>query len=118
METQKLVIASVLPTLAACTSEPFSYTEDRCLGQYNQCRTDCLDADEFGARYACAERCLDRESRCYASGPDSVGSSLAQDALIARQLDEKEKQADFERYKAQKEREAEEADAAEDEVDD
>lgn len=110
--TNAFIAAIILTLVAGCISEPFSYTEDRCLGQYNQCRLACTESEQFGAEIACFDRCLAQESRCYNTGPESGGTSLAQDALIGRKLSEEEKKADFERYKAQKERDAAGAESA------
>lgn len=98
-----------------CAGAPFSYTSDRCLGAYNQCRNQCPSIEYGEAQAACFDRCLAREQQCYAVGDDGAGSSAAQDELIGDKRDRAEKQADFERWKAQKERERPESDSAGDE---
>lgn len=99
--------------LAACTSAPFSYSQDRCLGEHNQCQNSCLDIDNGSARSACIERCYENENRCYASGPSGEGSSLATDQAIGSAMTRAEKEAAFERWKAARERERAEAKAEE-----
>ena len=96
--------AVMLISLAGCAA-PFSYAEDRCLGSYNQCRNSCPSIDSGPAQSACFERCLSRQSQCYAVGDDAVGSSLSQDALIGYSRSEAQKQADFEAWKSKKARE-------------
>ncbi|MEM8935393.1 MAG: hypothetical protein AAGC77_03205 [Pseudomonadota bacterium] len=97
--------------VAGCTSQPFSYAQDRCQGGFNQCRTQCTSIGEGPARSACEQRCLTSETQCYQTGDGVFPSSLAQDALIAEKRSEVEKQADFERWK--RERAAAEAAEAE-----
>lgn len=101
-----------LAFLASCVSSPFSYSEDRCLGSYNQCRNSCKDMPFGGAQSACYDRCLTRESQCYASGDDGAGSSLSQESLIGRSRAEAEKEEGYQRWKAQKEKERAEAEKA------
>lgn len=113
-----LPIAAASLWVAACSSAPFSYSEDRCLGEHNQCQNACLDIDNGPARSACIERCHENESRCYASGPTGEGSSLATDKAIGAARTRAEKEAAYERWKAQKERERAVAEADEDEEDD
>lgn len=99
--------------LGACTSAPFSYAEDRCLGRHNQCQTQCTSIDSGPARAACEQRCFTVEDRCYASGADSSGgSSLAEESLIGQFRSEAEKEADYKAWKAQKERERAASEAA------
>lgn len=100
--------------LAGCTSAPFSYAEDRCLGGHNQCRTQCISIDAGPARSACEQRCLMREDRCYVSGDDGTGSSLAQESLIGAARSEAEKEAAFEEWKRRRERERDAAAEIED----
>ena len=98
--------------LSACASPPFSYAEDRCLGQQNQCRNQCASVGNGPARAACEQRCFTLEDRCYASGADGGSSSLAEEALIKDLRDEAEKEAAYRAWKARKARE-EAAEAAE-----
>jgi len=97
--------------IAGCTSAPFSYAGDRCNGAYNQCRNSCVDMPFGGAQSSCFDRCLARESQCYATGDDGAGSSLAQESLIGQSRTDAEKEAGYQRWKAQKERERAEAEA-------
>lgn len=106
-----LLIAAAPLWLAACSSAPFSYAEDRCLGEHNQCQNTCLDIDTGPARSACIERCYDNENRCYATGATGEGSSLATDQAIGAARSRAEKEAAYERWKAQKERERAAAEA-------
>ncbi len=96
---------------ASCVGGPFSFADDRCLGSYNQCQNSCTGAGEGPARAACADRCLAQETRCYGTGDDQAGSALAVDAAISAARTKKEKAAAFERWKAEKARDAEEADS-------
>lgn len=98
--------------LSACVSPPFSYAEDRCLGQQNQCRNNCASIDNGQSRAACEQRCFTLEDRCYASGADSGTSSLAEEILIDDLSNEREKEAGYRAWKAQKERERAAAEAA------
>jgi len=104
--------------LSGCASPPFSYAEDRCLGQQNQCRNQCASVGQGPARASCEQRCLTLEDRCYASGADGAASSLAEERLIGDLRDEAEKEAAFEAWKARKEREAAAARAAAEEEED
>jgi len=97
--------------LASCSTTPFGYSGDRCQGEHNQCQSACADIDNGSARAACIERCYDNESRCYASGPSGDGSSLATDRAIGAARSRAEKEAAYERWKAQKERERAAAEA-------
>lgn len=90
-------------------SPPFSYAEDRCVGEFNQCRTRCVGIPSGAARAACDDRCLANETQCYGSGPTGVGQSLSVEAAIADARNEREKEAAFQRWKRQKEIEAEKA---------
>lgn len=102
--------------IAGCAETPFGYSSDRCLGAYNQCRNQCPSIESGDAQAACYDRCLAREQQCYAVGDDGAGSSMAQDRLIGDQRDRADKEAEFERWKARKERErAEGGEPAEDE---
>ncbi len=85
---------------------PFSYSADRCLGAYNQCRNACKDIDSGPAQSACYERCSERETLCYSSGDDGAGSSLSQESLIGLSRKEAEKEAGYRAWKAEREREA------------
>lgn len=107
------VAVAAMLLLSACASPPFSYAEDRCLGQQNQCRNNCASIDSGPSRAACEQRCLTLEDRCYASGADSGTSSLAEQILIDDLSNEKEKEAGYRAWKAQKERERTAAEAAE-----
>ena len=91
--------------LNACASAPFSYAEDRCLGQQNQCRLECASIGQGPARASCDQRCLTLEDRCYASGADADASSLAEERLIGDLRNEAEKEAAFRRWKARKQAE-------------
>jgi|GEM_PF-1537901 len=102
--------------LTACASNTygngvFSYSKDRCLGAYNQCRNNCPSIDSGPAQSACYERCLDRQSQCYSVGDDGAGSSLSQESLIGYSKSQEEKEAEYQRWKANKEKE-DEADAS------
>lgn len=111
-----VVAAAGFIAIAGCAETPFSYSSDRCLGSYNQCRNQCPSIESGGAQAACHDRCLARERQCYAIGDDGAGSSIAQDRLIGDKRDQAGKQAGFERWKAQREREqAESGESAEDE---
>ena len=103
--------------LAACATNNygngvFGYSKDRCAGSYNQCRNDCLNAPSGAASAACYDRCLTAENRCYASGDDGARSTLSQESLIGRARDAEEKQADYERWKARRDKEREEGENA------
>lgn len=102
------VIAAGL-VLSSCASEPFSYSDDRCLGSYNQCRNDCAQARSAAVEDACFKRCLTTQQQCYATGDEAAGSTIAQDELIGRARTQREKEAAFRRYKARKQREREKA---------
>ena len=91
--------------LAACATPPFSYAEDRCVGQQNQCQTQCASIDSGPARAACTQRCFTLEDRCYTSGADSGTSSLAEEILIDDLRNEAEKEAAFRAWKARRARE-------------
>ena len=99
--------------LGACASPPFSYAQDRCVGQQNQCQTQCASIDSGPARAACTQRCFTLEDRCYASGADSGTSSLAEEILIDDLRNEAEKEAAYRAWKARKAREEAAAAAAE-----
>lgn len=91
--------------LGACASPPFSYAQDRCVGQQNQCQTQCASIESGPARAACTQRCFTLEDRCYASGADSGTSSLAEEILIDDLRNEAEKEAAYRAWKARKARE-------------
>lgn len=106
--------------LAACTTaeggppigKPFGYARDRCYGAHNQCQTDCASIDDNGpARSACIERCLTLEDRCYMTGDD--GTALSVGGAIGEARTQEEKEADFQRWKAQRQRERESAEKKE-----
>ena len=91
--------------LAACSSAPFGYAEDRCTGRHNQCQTACTGLQDGPARAACIERCYDEENRCRASGYDGTGSSLATDQGVGAARSLTEKEAGYEAWRLQKKRE-------------
>lgn len=105
--------AAVLAPLlsVACAGEPFGYAADRCQGAHNQCQTDCTGLDDGPARGACIQRCYDRETQCYASGYE--GSSIAVDRAAGAARTQAEKEADFQRWKAERARESAEKAAEE-----
>lgn len=96
--------ATLALTLAACSSAPFSYSQDRCRGQQNQCQNSCASLDFGPSRSACIERCIDNENRCYASGYND-GSPISEELAIGDAKSRAEKEADYKRWKAQKDRE-------------
>lgn len=100
------MLSAVLAPLltAACAGEPFGFAADRCQGAHNQCQTDCTGLDDGPARGACIQRCYDRETQCYASGYE--GSSIAVDRAAGAARSQAEKEADFQRWKAERERES------------
>ena len=101
-----LICITVLAgAMSACSSGPFSYAQDRCVGAYNQCRNNCKDYGDGSAQGACYDRCLERETQCYASGDDGAGSTLSQESLIGYSRSEAEKQRDYERWRANREKE-------------
>jgi len=108
-QMQIAAIAALTVLASACSQPLFGYAQDRCVGAYNQCRNSCKDMPFGGAQSSCYDRCLDRETQCYATGDDGAGSSLSQESLMGVSRSEAEKQADYERWKAQKEREREES---------
>lgn len=93
--------------LCACASSPlpFGYADDRCTGQQNQCQLDCSGLDDGPARSACIQRCFSVENTCYASGYDGSGSSSAVDRAVGDARSRAEREAEFERWKAQIEKE-------------
>ena len=101
---------------AGCSTPLFGYAQDRCVGAYNQCRNSCKDMPFGGAQSACYDRCLNRETQCYGTGDDGAGSTLSQEGLMGESRSEAEKQADYERWKAQREREREEGGETENET--
>ncbi len=110
------VAASIIgfALLTACASNTygggvFSYSKDRCLGSYNQCRNECASAPNGSVEAACIQRCLSTQSQCYATGDDAKGSSLAQESLIGYAKSREEKEAGFQSYKERKIRERAEA---------
>ncbi len=106
MRIRILVSASLLAMFAAgCTSAPFSYAEDRCTGQQNQCQSDCAGLDDGAGRSACIQRCYAVENKCTASGYDGSGSSLAVDRGVGDARSRSEKEAAYEEWRAQKMRE-------------
>ena len=114
----KVLGLASLSLVAACASAPFSYSDDRCRGAYNQCRNSCKDMPSGGASAACYDRCLASEQRCYAVGDDGVGSSLAQESLIQKSRSEAEKEADYRRWKAKRQAADREAEMSEPDADD
>lgn len=109
MRALKVITAGgVFALLGACVSPPFDYAEDRCKGAHNQCQLSCTEIDDGAVRSACMQRCLTQEDRCYLTGDDSA-SSLAVDRAIGEARTRSEKEAAFERWRAQKDRERAEA---------
>ncbi|MFQ5563660.1 MAG: hypothetical protein ACE5FO_08835 [Parvularculaceae bacterium] len=100
--------AAAVLLLSACVYPPFDYAEDRCQGAHNQCQLSCTEINEGPARSACMQRCLSQEDRCYLTGDDSA-STIAVDRAIGEARSRAEKEAAFERWKAQKEREVAES---------
>lgn len=90
---------------AACTSAPFGYAQDRCVGQQNQCQTDCTGIDDGPARSACIQRCYATENTCYASGYDGSGSALSVDGAVGEARTQAQKEADYEAWRAKRQRE-------------
>jgi hypothetical protein len=116
----RTIVAGALAAaaLASCSSGPlpFGYADDRCSGQQNQCQLDCSGLDDGPARSACIQRCFSVEDTCYASGYDGSGSSSAVDRAVGDARSRAEREAEYERWKAQRDRErAEEEEAVEDE---
>lgn len=90
---------------AGCSSAPFGYAENRCTGQHNACQADCAGLDDGQARAACIQRCYAVEDRCTTSGYDGTGSSLAVDQGVGAAKSRKEKEADYEEWRAKRQRE-------------
>ncbi|WP_375202498.1 hypothetical protein [Hyphococcus sp.] len=90
---------------AGCSSAPFSYASDRCTGQHNACQAGCTDLDDGAARSACIQRCYAVEDRCRSSGYDGTGSSLAVDSGVGAARSQEEKEAAYEEWRAQRQRE-------------
>lgn len=95
----------LMASAAACSSAPFGYAEDRCVGQQNQCQTDCAGLDDGPARSACIQRCYATENRCYASGHDGSGSALSIDQAVGEARTQAEKEAAYEAWRAKRQRE-------------
>ena len=91
--------------LGACSSAPFSYADNRCTGQQNQCQNDCSDLNDGPGRSACIQRCYSVETRCSASGYNGSGSTLAVDSGVAASRSRAEKEAAYEEWRAKKARE-------------
>ena len=100
-----LPTAIAVLALGACSSAPFSYADNRCTGQQNQCQSDCADLNDGPGRSACIQRCYSVETRCSASGFDGTGSTLAVDRGVAASRSRVEKEAAYEEWRAQKARE-------------
>ncbi|WP_425408432.1 hypothetical protein [Hyphococcus sp.] len=100
-----LLVAAAALIMPACTSAPFGYAEDRCVGEHNQCQTACTDIENGPARSACIQRCYSNETRCYATGASGDGSSLATDKAIGAARSRSEKEDAYERWRAAKQRE-------------
>lgn len=90
---------------AGCTSAPFSYAEDRCTGQHNACQTGCTNLDDGAARSACIQRCYAVENTCRTTGHDGSGSSLAVDSGAGAARTQKQKEAAYEEWRANRQRE-------------
>ncbi len=97
--------AALAALTGACSSAPFSYAEDRCTGQHNQCQTDCAALNDGPARSACMQRCYSVEDRCYSSGYDGSGSSLSVDEGVGAARSRAQKEADYEAWRAERQRE-------------
>jgi hypothetical protein len=119
LQPRSSLLASLL-LISACTTvegeasigKPLGYARDRCYGAHNQCQTDCASIDDDGpARSACMQRCLTLEDRCYAIGDD--GAALSVGGAIGEARTREEKEADFQRWKAQRQRERESAEKKE-----
>lgn len=122
MSVSRIIALAAFGLLAACSTNNygngvFGYSKDRCLGSYNQCRNDCLNAPSGAASAACYDRCLAAENRCYATGDDGARSTLSQEDLIGRARDTEEKQADYERWKTRRDKEREAAENADNPLD-
>ncbi|WP_428408607.1 hypothetical protein [Hyphococcus sp.] len=91
--------------VAGCSSAPFGYAENRCTGQQNACQADCASLDDGPARSACIQRCYSVEDRCTTSGYDGTGSSLAVDQGVGAAKSRREKEADYEEWRAKRQRE-------------
>ena len=92
-------------TAAGCSTPLFGYAEDRCTGQHNACQASCTNLDDGAARSACIQRCYAVENRCRTSGYDGTGSSLAVDSGVGAARSQKEKEAAYEEWRAQRQRE-------------
>ncbi|WP_411820628.1 hypothetical protein ABFZ85_04990 [Hyphococcus formosus] len=99
------IIGSLVLLLGACTSAPFGYAENRCTGQQNQCQANCTNIDNGPARSACIQRCYSAENACTINGYDGAGSSMAIEDSIGASKSRAEKEADYERWRAEKARE-------------
>ena len=97
--------AALAAFLGGCSSAPFSYAEDRCTGQHNQCQTDCLGLKDGPARAACIDRCYDVENMCRSSGYNGAGSSLAVDQGVGAARSEARKESEYEEWRRQRQRE-------------
>lgn len=97
--------AFVMAASAACSTAPFGYAEDRCVGQQNQCQADCTGLDDGPARSACIQRCYATENTCYASGYDGSGSAMSIDSAVGKSRTEAQKEADYEAWRAKRQRE-------------
>lgn len=98
--------AALAALLGGCSSStPFSYAENRCTGQHNQCQLDCAGLKDGPARAACIERCYDVENQCLASGYNGSGSSLSIDQAAGAARSRAEREAEFEEWRAQRQRE-------------
>jgi len=112
MSALRVIAFAAFGFLAACSTNNygggvFGYSRDRCVGSYNQCRNNCLDAPDGASSAACYDRCLASETRCYATGDEGAQSTLSQESLIGRARDAEEKQAEYERWKARRDKERE-----------
>lgn len=106
MNIRSFAAAALAALLGGCASStPFSYAENRCTGQHNQCQSDCTGIGDGPARAACIERCYEVEDRCIAGGYDGSGSSLAVDQGVGAARNRSEKEADFEEWRRQRQRE-------------
>ncbi|HXI88030.1 MAG TPA: hypothetical protein VNH64_11260 [Parvularculaceae bacterium] len=117
MKRTRLILASAFAFVAAsCAtttfsqdglSWPFSYAKDRCTGAQNQCQTKCASLNDGPARAACIQQCQMQESQCRLVGDDSP-SALSVERSMGEARSQREKEEDFERWKAEKARKAKE----------
>jgi len=100
--------------VSGCASEPFGYADDRCVGSYNQCASSCAQIGDGPARAACEDRCYSSETRCYGAGDE--GTALSVGRSIGEARSERQKQEDYERWKAARDKEKQDAESAAEEA--